>query len=610
MKKRARVGCLSLALSCFFFSPASSFCQEAHPARIVLRGYDGTPLSPESRLPYSPKKTCGSCHDYDRITNGYHFQQGRTDSVGRVTISDVFDPKYSWNLSGGMYGKLSLVSPDPGQLAKKVNTTPSEIDKSAFHFVQSCGVCHPGGGWGENDRKGNLYYNSDTQKLGSSLSEANPVLDGDYTPYSGGEIGYGAPWDESGVSEADCLICHLKGYQWKERAAALQGRHFMFGPAAGAGWAFFKTASAGAPDSKADQVTVDYSKKELADFENLNQKILRKPPDENCWACHATPDGKQRGQQWSSETDVHKAKGLTCLSCHPSDRNHNFAKGNSIQQTVRDDLDNTMPSCEDCHYKGRDKRAPRFKHPFSPRHMKRIACQTCHIPICPAPADLVYDLASSGSTVLYDTSRFLSQSPGDPRRPLPPGESAGGWYPSIRDYNGRLVPTKPLVVVYWGDLDEKSNVVRPLLLWKIRELKKLALRDDNGDGILEVNSLEEIKLFLQALKTNDKFGNPLANQPALIKGGFLYRLDKKGEVEKTKHEQADLLDYSLSHNVVSGASVLGSRGCQDCHTRNSPFFLRKVLLDPFDERGRAVYVETWERLGFDREKLERLLLEQ
>ena len=90
---------------------------------------------------------------------------------------------------------------------------------------------------------------------------------------------------------------------------------------------------------------------------------------------------------------------FSCVSCHPSDQEHNFAKGNTIQETVRDDLDNTMHSCEDCHYKGKDKKAPRYRHPFSPRHMKRIACQTCHIPYQAASADLIYDHASTGKTV-------------------------------------------------------------------------------------------------------------------------------------------------------------------------------------------------------------------
>ena len=152
-------------------------------------------------------------------------------------------------------------------------------------------------------------------------------------------------------------------------------------------------------------------------------------------------------------------------------------------------------------------------------------------------------------------------------------------------------------------------MVKPIPLWKIRELNKPVLKDDDGDGIPEVNSLDEIKTFLKALKGKDKFGNPVANHPVLIKGGFLYHLNNKGEVEKNKHDQApyrngagqaEAYDFSLSHNVVAGSSVIGARGCKDCHSKNSAFFLRRILVDPYDEKGNPVYIENWERLGIDK----------
>jgi hypothetical protein len=597
----------------FLFShgvhPVPAYSQVPEHEKIILKGFDGSPIASDSKAPYSPKRTCGACHDYDRITNGYHFQQGRTDRTGKIVISDTFDPKYPWNLSSGMYGKHSPTSDDSIQLARKISRQPSEIDKSSFYFLQNCGSCHPGGGFGEYDRKGNLYYNEGTKKFGYELSGENPELDGDYTPVSDGDRNYGSPWDKSGVSEADCLICHLKGYQWKERGAALRGKLFKVGPTVGAGWAILKLSQDESGNPKADEVIIDYTKKEVADFDTLHLQIVRTPPDENCGSCHATSDGKKTGLQWSPETDVHKSKELNCISCHPGDKEHNFAKGNTLQETIRDDLDNTMFSCEDCHYKRKDKKAPSYRHPFSPRHMKRIACETCHIPFQTASADLVYDLASTGSRVTYETAKFLSGDALDPKKPVP-GPFPSAWYPQIRDFRGRIVPVKSLIVICWGDLEEKTNVVKPLFLWKIRGMKKPPLKDDDGDGIPEINSLDEIKTFLTALKGNDRFGAPIAKHPVLMKGGFLYHLDKKGEVEKIKHEQADPIDFSISHNVAAGSSVIGARGCKDCHSKNSPFFLRKILIDPCDEKGKPSYLEVWERLGFDREKLGRLLLEQ
>ena len=598
----------SVTLSFSLFYPTSILSQESSHAKIIMKGLDGNPLTLESRIPYSPKKTCGSCHNYNQITNAYHFQQGRTDGTGKIVVSDTFDPKYHWSLSSGMYGRYLVASMDLSQLAKKINQQPSEIDKSSFYFVQNCGACHPGGGWGEYDRKGNLYYNEESKKFGYEVSGDNPLLDGDYSPFSNGNPNYGASWDQSGVSEGDCLICHLKGYQWKERGATLRGKFFKYGPTVGAGWADMKVSQDEPGNSKVDEVMVNYAEKDAADFENLHLQIVRKPPDENCWSCHAAADGRRTGRQWNSERDIHKAKGLDCISCHPSDKEHNFANGDTLQQTVRNDLNNSMHSCEDCHYKGRDKRASRYKHPFSPRHLKLIACQTCHIPFRAAAADLVYDCASTGWIIVFDTSRFLSNDPLDPKRSIP-GIDANIWYPALTKWKGRIVPVKSLIVIYWGDLDLK-NVVKPIPLWKIRELKKIPVKDANGDGVPKLNSFEQIKDFLKALNGNDKFGNPVAAHPVLMKGGFLYQLNKKGEVEKTKHEQAGAVDFSLSHNVMSGPDVIGARGCKECHSKKSPFFLRKVLVDPYDEKGKPVYIENWERLGIDKEKLGSLLMDQ
>ena len=41
---------------------------------------DGKLIDPvhniNANTPYSPKQTCGKCHDYNKITEGFHFQQG------------------------------------------------------------------------------------------------------------------------------------------------------------------------------------------------------------------------------------------------------------------------------------------------------------------------------------------------------------------------------------------------------------------------------------------------------------------------------------------------------------------------------------------------------
>ncbi|MAE28261.1 MAG: hypothetical protein QF724_04640 [Planctomycetota bacterium] len=66
----------------------------------------GEQLTVASTEPYSPRLTCGGCHDVDHIANGYHFQQGRTDLDGNVVVQDNFmaDGR-GFVRSPGMYGK-------------------------------------------------------------------------------------------------------------------------------------------------------------------------------------------------------------------------------------------------------------------------------------------------------------------------------------------------------------------------------------------------------------------------------------------------------------------------------------------------------------------------
>jgi hypothetical protein len=78
--------------------------EEGHP-EITLMDYDGNEISLKDNIPYSPKNTCGECHDYDAITNAYHFQQGRTDAEGNIIVGDDMDSRNPWLLSRGMYGK-------------------------------------------------------------------------------------------------------------------------------------------------------------------------------------------------------------------------------------------------------------------------------------------------------------------------------------------------------------------------------------------------------------------------------------------------------------------------------------------------------------------------
>lgn len=100
-----------LAVAAGLLAAGSGSALAAHPIAVPLRGYDNGILTSASTQPYSPKLTCSSqngnssCHDYNSITNAYHFQQGRTNAAGAIAVSDTFSSLKPWILSAGMFGK-------------------------------------------------------------------------------------------------------------------------------------------------------------------------------------------------------------------------------------------------------------------------------------------------------------------------------------------------------------------------------------------------------------------------------------------------------------------------------------------------------------------------
>ena len=106
--------------------PATAWA--AHPTSITLKDATGANITAASTVPVSTERTCGGCHSgmWSTITQGYHFQQGRTNGAGYLNVSDTFlgaligayanvagdadvEPTKGtgawWKLSDGMYGK-------------------------------------------------------------------------------------------------------------------------------------------------------------------------------------------------------------------------------------------------------------------------------------------------------------------------------------------------------------------------------------------------------------------------------------------------------------------------------------------------------------------------
>ena len=258
-------------------------------------------------------------------------------------------------------------------MAKKDNTFAEEIDLTSFSWITAgsnpevgkpgCGGCHPGGGGLEFDRDGHRY----DQRL-----QSNPVLAkslaGDY---------YQSKWDKTGVVEADCLLCHLPGYSFKERVRNLGRLNFQWAIVAGSGVGLVKgSVKAG------ERPSVVYNKRFFNDDGRIVFNLEAEPNSQNCLFCHGPADMIKRGFSWNDHNnhDIHNARNIQCTSCHPGDKEHQLAKGNENLSTVRNDLDNTIRTCKECHESGY-MGAPKPEHRLiRPNHLEKLACEVCHIP--------------------------------------------------------------------------------------------------------------------------------------------------------------------------------------------------------------------------------------
>lgn len=585
-------------------TPHGSIAQGVCPP-FPLRDEAGNVIDPVKRIndtvPYSPKQTCGApgCHDYAKITEGFHFTQGKGEKV-----PDAMAKRYAWVTSPGNYGG-TWCSPAPlyRQLAPKKNTSARSIDMTSLGFVTAtCGNCHPGGGPLEYDREGKRYDAWMRDPASGLTAGGENGLDGDY---------FQARWAETGVIEADCLLCHMPEYDLKKRNSELANLNFRWAATVGAG---FGTVTGRVASN--EQPTVVYDKSKFDVDGSVLLHIAPEPRNETCLGCHFKPDWKKRGAAYSARTDVHVVAGLRCVDCHAAGSRaadprirghevHQFGKGDDPSGAVRDDLDNTVRSCESCHLRGQ-RNAPRATHAWlPPLHLDSIACQTCHIPSRAVKSALVQasDVYNPAPRItpppkhiwtFYDQDRAFWNHYGELELFTGKDEPTNITRPTLIRYKGKLYPANRVHSAWVGFEEQGKSGLNQVFMkdffqmWtqhradpknKYPDLAKLA--DDNKDGVLEVNRPEEIDALLNATKqylTATNFpmdGRRLvwvSDSKAFYSSKEMKALPRE-EYEATAYASV----YKFSHDIAAGKAALGSGGCTDCHRAGSPFFQGAVL---------------------------------
>jgi formate dehydrogenase gamma subunit len=562
------------ALLCAGVVLAAAPAGAQHPAIYLVDG-NGDIIDPindvNANAPFSTKQTCGMCHDYDVITEGYHFQMGWN------TVSDDFGVESGrpWSLSNGFLGRWYPYA--FRQLAKKVNTHPDEIDLTVYDFVgfsspgrgePPCGACHPGGGGFEFDRDGNRY--DETLADNPELAD---TLDGDY---------HDSKWDRSGVVEADCLICHLEGYDFGARVDQLKNGNYRWGVVAGS-----RIGTVDGAVRRDQEPEVVYEKRLFNADGTITLDMSWPPPDNNCMYCHGSSDVKKRGFSWNDifNPDIHNQQGISCTACHPAGLDHQIAKGNEPAFTVAPEYEGSNKSCSECHMEGY-LGAPVPEHDLiRPSHLARIHCEACHIPQLNRSAAKGHE-ATTGSLEFY-------------LRP-PDAEEAGAvglWQPDYeRREDEHIYPMNRFLAVYWGNRDA-DGLIYPLFLreheagWK---RFKDAVTDDDEDGRPEVNRPDEIvaglEAFAAALEGNQRFEQV---KPVFIKSETAYELDDGGNLISsplagTPMEGASEVKFSINHNTAPTRMALGVNGCKDCHVAEAHMFKGGQITDLHGPDGQPV----------------------
>lgn len=367
----------------------------------------------------------------------------------------------------------------------------------------------------------------------------------------------------------------------------------------------------------------------------LSLHLVREVRNETCLICHAKPDWKKKGTTFSDRRDVHINAGLKCVDCHAagsmaSDSRikgkevHQFGKGDDPSGNVRNDLDNTVRTCTDCHITGY-LNAPIAKHNWlPPLHLDLISCQACHINERPVKAALVQvsDVYNPGTKItppgkyiwtFYDQHLKYWNHYGELEMFTAKDQPTDPFIPSLAKYKGKIYPVNMVSSAWPGIYTEgKPGLNQPKMgdiyqMWVMHlkdkatypELSKIT--DNNGDSIPEVNSAFEIDALIQSVTEHLKFKgyNLTGKQIVWVNNDRMYFNGKDFKfLEKEIHEASPYASvHKFSHDVAPARAALGKNGCTDCHTFNSSFLFASTLKYPFDEDANPVTEPQYKRLG-------------
>jgi hypothetical protein len=495
-------------------------------------------------MPFSTQKTCGSCHNYQKISTGWHFNAGDSSSnSGR--------PGQPW-----IYADPYSATQIPLSLREWPGTfKPELIGINNFSFIATFGRHMPGGGPGDNE---------DSRSLDKYWR-----------------------WQVSGEFEINCLSCHDAERSHDQSIHALQvmRENFRWTATASSGFASVQGTAKDLPDtydiysgSVPDQPQVvpprvTYQRQRFNAKGEVFFDITRKIPVDRCYFCHSTkPFDSEKSERWTYDEDVHLMAGMLCVDCHRHGLDHQMIRG--YEQNKNLDSNNTATSltCRGCHLGsvtsdnaplGGRSGAPRPDHAgIPPIHFEKLSCTTCHSGNWPEDEALPIKTSMAHALGLPKTNKSDEALP----------HIISPIFTERTD--GKIAPHNLIWPSYWGV--KNGDTVIPLKLEVFLPIARTIIGyiDSLATGNWPQLADSHLVQVLDSIKVID----PISGKPVYVSGGKIYFLDENKILFKQEHQAAAPYFWPVAHDVRPAAQSLGIRGCNDCHSTNSPFYFGKVSI--------------------------------
>lgn len=508
--------------------------------RINVYDDQGRMIHPglETAGPLSLKQTCGVCHDYGTIIDGWHFNQRGNilNDDGEVVQTDPGrngEPWIYWDAQTAVQIPLSY-------RAWEGTFTPEAIGLSDWEFTKIFGRHMAGGGVAVKDES----------TVGDAMDR----------------------WDISGGYAVNCLLCHDASPAMSQAECALQigKENFQWATAAGSDIASVegnasKLGAMWTPEQEnpnAPQVILDENR--FGHEKKVNLNLKKEVSAQRCYFCHSN---KHIGGDM--DEDVHIKAGLTCVDCHDNGIDHMIVRGYEGEKGAE------AATCSGCHLGVKDSEHPtagRLGAPYPEHigiptvHFDKLSCTACHSG--PWPSDKTSYVKTSRAHALGTQSVNYSDDT------LPHVQ----WPVFVTGSDGKLTPSKLMWPAYWGVL--KDDKVTPLSPKMVKEVASGILpyeKELPDTGNWAVMSDEMVSGVLAAITADGVDG-----QAVYISGGKLRKIDS-GKLVASDHAAAKAYTWPIAHNVRGAKQALGVRKCKDCHTTNAAFTFGKIAVDsPMD----------------------------